>query len=83
MDVIGQQAPSPDLDIGGPARVAEEIVIARTVLGIIDRLLPAVATLGEKMRRMGNDDPGETGHARALARRCTEVDVGRQHRVDR
>ncbi len=73
MDVIGHQAPSPDLDFGGAARLAEEIAIERIVLAREERLLPAVATLGDMVRRMGNDDPGETGHARTLARRRTQA----------
>ena len=73
MDVIGDQAPIPDLDIGGPPRAAEEIAIEQLVLGIKERLLPAVATLGDMVPNVGNDDPGETGHAWPLASRCAEV----------
>ncbi len=61
---VGHQAPSPDIVGGGPAGAAEEIAIERIVRAREDRLLAAVATLADMVRRMGNDDPGETGHAR-------------------
>ena len=73
MDGIGRQAPSPDIVGGGTAGAAKEIVIERIVRARNERLLAAVATLGDMVRCIGNDDPGKTGHARTLARRRTQV----------
>ena len=73
MDMVGHQAPGPDLDAGGAAGAAEEIAIEHIVRIRKERLLAAVAPLGDMVRRIGNDDPGETGHARTLARRCVQV----------
>ncbi len=36
MEVIGHEAPSPDFDIGGPARAAEEIGNERMIIGTED-----------------------------------------------
>ncbi len=73
MEVIGHEAPSPDFDIGGPARAAEEIGNERMIIGTEEHLPPAVAALGDLVRDMGNDHPGRTGHARAVAARGTRV----------
>ena len=73
MDVIGHEAPSPDFDIAGAARAGEEIAIERIIIGTEERLLPAVAALGDMVRDVRNDDPGEASHARILAGRGTQV----------
>ena len=77
MDVIGHQAPGPDLDVGS---AAEEIAIERIVIATEERLLPAVAALGDMVRDTGNDDPGETGHARTSAVRATHGNKMHCHR---
>ena len=83
MDVIGHEAPGPDLDVGGAAGAAQEIAIERIVIGPEERLLPAVAALGDMVRDTGNDDPGETGHARTSAARGTHVNKMHCHRNPR
>ena len=80
MEVIGHQAPSPDLDIRRAALAAEEIAIIRIVGGAKKRPLPAIATLGDMVRDMGNDDPGEASHGRILAPRSTRVNFVHCHR---
>jgi hypothetical protein len=46
MDVVGHQAPGPDLDICGAAMKGEEIAVARIVRIGKESLLPPVAPLG-------------------------------------
>ena len=71
MEVIGHEARSPDFDVGGADRAAEEIATER--MGTEERLPPAVAALSDMVRDMGNDDPGGTGHAGAVEARGTQV----------
>ena len=73
MDVVGHQAPRPDFHIGRVAFPAEQVAIARVVVGAEERLLPAVAALGDVVRHIGYDDPGEAGHGRSVADRSAAV----------
>jgi hypothetical protein len=63
MHMVGHQAPRPNLDIGRPAMLSEEIAVER-IIGIgEERARAAIAALGDVVRMTGNDDTGEAGHA--------------------
>ena len=63
MNVVGHQRPSPDRDLGFARRAAEEVAIGGVIRIRIERPLAPIAALGHVVRRVGNDDASEAGHA--------------------
>src|SRR5437899_9718120 len=70
MDVIRQQAPRPDLHVGGAAGCCEQVAIKRIVLIAEERSRPSVATLRHVVRKAGNNDAGEAGHTASWQSEC-------------
>src|SRR5262245_2877708 len=66
MYVIGHQAPRPNLDIGRPAMLAQEIAVERIVGVAEEGAGTAIAALGDVMRQTGNDDACEASHGASL-----------------
>ena len=63
MNVVGHQAPGPDLDPGRPALAAEDVAVKGVILVLEKRPLSTIAALRHVMWDTGNDDAGEAGHA--------------------
>ncbi|MDX6751047.1 hypothetical protein SH611_14595 [Geminicoccaceae bacterium 1502E] len=68
MNVVGHQAPRPDLEAGGARVLAQEPLVEGVVVRAEEHLLAAVAALGNVVQQAGGDDAGETGHAARVAR---------------
>ena len=58
MDVVGHQAPRPDLRPRSPGRLREKIAIERVVAFLKEGRAPPVAALGHMMRQAGDDEAG-------------------------
>jgi hypothetical protein len=76
MNVIGHLAIGPDLDAEPPAGFAKPIAIERVIAVLEEYALAPVAALGDMMRQPGNDDAGDAGHRRAIAREQQSVKTG-------
>ena len=76
MDVVGHQAIGPDLDAEATAGFGEPIAIERIVAVLEKDALAPVAALGHMMRQAGDDDAGDAGHGRRLARMRQLVNTG-------
>jgi hypothetical protein len=63
MDMVGHQAPCPDLHSGRATRRCEQIAIDRIIVIVEECSRPAVATLRHVVRQARNDDTSKTGHA--------------------
>jgi hypothetical protein len=66
MDVIGHQAVRPNLDASFPGLFGQEATIDVLVAVFEGDRLSSIAALRHMLRAVGNDDAGETGHARAV-----------------
>ena len=65
--MVGHQAPGPHLDLGRAAVLRQQIAVERVILVAEKGARAAVAALGDMMRNAGDDDAGETGHAKKMA----------------
>jgi hypothetical protein len=63
MHVVRHQAPGPDIDPCGAAVLREQVAVQRIVVVAEERPRAAIATLGDMVRVIGDDDTGEAGHA--------------------
>jgi len=70
--MVRHQAPGPHLDPGRAAIFGEQVAIKRIVGIAKEGARAAVATLGDVVRMIGDDDAGETGHAARCLRKCEE-----------
>jgi hypothetical protein len=66
-DVIGRQTVGPDLDASFPSLFGQEGAIDVLVAVFEESRLSSIAAPRHMMRATGNDDAGETGHARAVS----------------
>jgi hypothetical protein len=62
--MVRHQTPGPHLDFGGAAILGKQVAVKRIIGVAKEGARSAIATLGDMVRVTGDDDTGETSHAR-------------------
>ena len=66
VNMVGHEDPRPDVNIGGPAVLREQVAI-EAIIGVAEEgLLAAVATLSHMMGEAGKNGARKTGHGAIL-----------------
>ena len=75
MNVVGHQAPRPDLDVVAPAPEREQVDVPTVVVGLEEGLLPAISPLGHVMGEAWEHCARDSCHRRAVV--AGGSDIGR------